>query len=69
MFSPVEKEDFYPAEERKPFHFTMGNHKNRKDGLLKVSIFTLIFNNSCQPYLSRHSCDSLHPGIQVLSNL
>lgn len=44
-------------------------YKNRKDGLLKVSIFTLIFNNSCQPCLSSHSYDSLHAGIQVLSNL
>lgn len=24
MFPPVEKEDFCPAEEKKPFHFTMG---------------------------------------------
>lgn len=44
-------------------------YKNRKYGFLEVSIFTLIFCNSCQSYLPSHSYDSLHPGIQVLSNL
>lgn len=44
-------------------------YKNRKDGLLKVFIFTLLFNNSYQSYSSSHSYDSLHPGIQILSNL
>lgn len=72
MFSPVENEEFCPAEEREPFHFKMGSkdrYKNRKEGLLKVFIFTLLFNNSCQSHLSSHSYDSLHPGIQILSNL